>query len=114
MRRESQGGVETESGAGEISVTDHLTAAGAHWLRAVQAVAAGQLPPGLPVSAGQLVLRGLPGLAVGRQGEAPGLPVHLVHLPGDVVRTRGETVDLMSLTGGRARHLGAVSRQSDS
>ena len=75
-------------------MTDHLPAGGAQWLRAVQAVAAGQLPPGLPVSAGQLVL---PGLALGGQGEAPGLPVHLVHGVGDVLSARGEAVDLVSL-----------------
>ena len=75
-------------------MTDHLPAGGAQWLRAVQAEAAGQLPPGVPVSAGQLVL---PGLALGGQGEAPGLPVHLVHRPLDVRGARGETVDLVSL-----------------
>ena len=75
-------------------MTDHLPAGGAQWLRAVQAVAAGQLPPGLPVSTGQLVLASL---AVGGQGEAPGLPVHLVHPPGHVLSARGETVDLVSL-----------------
>ena len=75
-------------------VTDHLPAGRAQRLRAVEAVAAGQFAPGLPVSTGQLVL---PGLAVGGQGEAPGLPVHLVHLALYVVSARGETVDLMSL-----------------
>lgn len=75
-------------------MTDLLTAAGAQGLRAVEAVAAGQLPPGLPVSTGQLVLASL---ALGGQGEAPGLPVHLVHPPGHVLSAGGETVDLVSL-----------------
>ena len=75
-------------------MTDLLTAAGAQGLRAVEAVAAGQLPPGLPVSTGQLVLASL---ALGGQGEAPGLPVHLVHRPGHVLSARGEAVDLVSL-----------------
>ena len=75
-------------------MTDLLTAAGAQGLRAVEAVAAGQLTPGLPVSTGQLVLASL---ALGGQGEAPGLPVHLVHGVGDVLSARGEAVDLVSL-----------------
>ena len=75
-------------------VTDHLPAGGAQRLRAVEAVAAGQFAPGLPVSTGQLVLLCL---AVGGQGEAPGLPVHLVHRAGHVLGARGEAVDLVSL-----------------
>ena len=97
MGWESEGRVETEPGAGEVALADHLTAARAQRLRPVQAVAAGQLAPGVPVSAGQLVLPGLPCLALSSQGQAPGLPVHLVHRPLDVRGARGEAVDLVSL-----------------
>ena len=78
-------------------MTDHVPAGGAQRLRAVQAVAAGQLPPGVSVSAGQLVLPGLASLALSCQGEAPGLPVHLVHRAGHVLGARGEAVDLVGL-----------------
>ena len=97
MSWESEGRVETEPGAGEVILTDHLTAGRAQRLRPVQAVAAGQLAPGVPVSAGQLVLPGLPCLALSSQGQAPGLPVHLVHGPRHVLRAGGEAVDLVSL-----------------